>query len=76
MVAHDEADTGATVITTQRLTIPDPTAPLVVIDVDAFRQGDFSADADELRLVLDSLRVLKNRTFFSLLTDQAVELFV
>ena len=76
VVAHDEADTGATVITTQRLTIPDPTAPLVVIDVDAFRQGDFSDDADELRLVLDSLRVLKNRTFFSLLTDQAVELFV
>ena len=75
VVAHDEADTGATVITTQQLTIPEPNAPLVVIDVDAFRQGQFSTDTEELRPILDSLRVLKNRAFFALLTDGAVEWF-
>jgi uncharacterized protein (TIGR04255 family) len=76
VVAHDDEDSQATVITTQQLTNPEPNKPIVVIDVDAFRQGEFSVDADELRSILESLRVLKNRTFFSLLTDEAVELFL
>ena len=76
VVAHDE-EAAATVITTQQLTTPAPMVPtLVVIDVDAFCQGEFSPDHLELRPLLDRLRILKNRTFFAHLTDEAVELFV
>lgn len=74
VVAHDES-LSATVITTQQLTTTEPGVPLTVIDVDAFCAGEFSTDARELRPLLDGLRDIKNRTFFALLTDEAVELF-
>jgi uncharacterized protein (TIGR04255 family) len=76
VVAYD-SEASATIITTQRLTTPDPSGfPLVVIDVDAFCVGEFPTDAQALRATLNGLRTLKNRTFFSLLTDAAVELFI
>lgn len=76
VVAYD-SEASATIVTTQQLTTPDPSGfPLVVIDVDAFCMGEFPTDAQALRATLDTLRTLKNRTFFSLLTDAAVELFV
>jgi uncharacterized protein (TIGR04255 family) len=75
VVAHDEG-LPATVITTLQLITPEPGLPRIVIDVDAFCEGQFSADAGELRPVLDGLRDLKNRTFFAHQTDEAVQLFV
>lgn len=76
VVAFD-AETSANIVTTQQLTIPElNSSALVVIDVDAFRTGEFSTDPQELRTILDGLRSLKNRTFFSLLTDVAVQLFI
>lgn len=75
IVAHDSQE-AATVVTTQQLTYGEPNTPLVVIDVDAFREGEFSVDAHELRSALDQLRSLKNRVFFSMLTDEAVSLFI
>jgi len=75
VVAHDEG-LPATVITTQQLTTAEQGVPLAVIDVDAFCAGEFSIDARELRPLLDGLRDIKNRTFFALLTDEAVELFI
>ena len=75
VVAHDEG-VRATVITTQQLTTAEPGVPLTVIDVDAFCEGEFSIDARELRPLLDGLRDIKNRTFFALLTDEAIELFI
>jgi uncharacterized protein (TIGR04255 family) len=75
VVAHEEG-LPAIVITTQQLSTPEPGVPLAVIDVDAFCAGEFSIDARELRPLLDSLRDIKNRTFFAPLTDEAVELFI
>lgn len=75
VVAQSE-DRPATVITTQQLTTPESGFPLTVIDVDAFLEGEFSVDPSELRPILNSLRDIKNRTFFAHLTDEAVELFV
>lgn len=76
VVAHDQ-DLGATVITTQRLTTPAPNnSPLVLIDVDTFRPGEFSTNAHDLRPILNELRILKNRAFSALLSDEAINLFL
>jgi len=75
VVAYD-SEASATIVTTQQFTTPDPGGfPLLVIDLDAFCVGEFSTDPQALRQTLDVLRALKNRTFFSLLQDAAVELF-
>jgi uncharacterized protein (TIGR04255 family) len=76
VVAH-ENELPATVITTQQLSPFEPsTAPAVLVDVDSYREGVFSTDANQIRLVLDGLRELKNRTFFAHLTDEAIQLFL
>jgi uncharacterized protein (TIGR04255 family) len=75
VVGHD-LPTESVAVVTQRLTFAKTGIPIVVIDVDVFRAGRFSVDPGELRPILDSLRVIRNRTFFSLLTEEAVSLFV
>jgi uncharacterized protein (TIGR04255 family) len=75
VVAHDESTT-ATVISTQRFKTPASGLPSVLIDVDAFQFGEFSTNPQDLRTILEPLRILKNQTFFSLLTDEAVKLFL
>ena len=63
-------------IITQKLNIQDGPESNYVIDVDAFVLDEFSVNADEMRPILDSLRDIKNQTFFAHLTEEAVELFV
>ena len=46
----------------------------VILDVDVFLAGDFNPNAENLRPHLEILRALKNRTFFALLTEEAVKL--
>lgn len=72
VVRVDERD--ATAIVTQRLD-PIQRGRNFLIDIDVYRQGDFSANPDDLRPVLESLRVLRNQIFFGLLTEEALELF-
>jgi uncharacterized protein (TIGR04255 family) len=74
-----DRETSATAVVTQRLdAIPGEggVRPRILIDVDVFRIGDFSTSADELRGVLERLRVLKNNIFFSLLKDAAVDYYI
>lgn len=74
MVAHEDEDV---VIVTQKLENVAPERPTpVTIDIDVFVPGEFDSSADSLVRVLGRLRVLKNRVFFGLLTDAAVELYV
>jgi uncharacterized protein (TIGR04255 family) len=76
VVSHKE-DNRTAVITTQKLNVTDPgPSSNYVLDVDAFVLDDFSVSANELRPILDSLREIKNQTFFAHLTEEAVELFV
>jgi uncharacterized protein (TIGR04255 family) len=72
VVSHDE--TGATVIVTQKL--DRPTMPLpVIIDVDGFFEREFEISGSELGPALQTLRALKNRCFFALLTNEAVKMY-
>jgi uncharacterized protein (TIGR04255 family) len=65
------------VIITQKMDITsepgDPT-PLT-LDIDVYREADLSPEGPDLELVLRRLRELKNRVFFALLTDEALDLF-
>lgn len=47
----------------------------VILDIDAFKERDMAADAAEIWSELEQLRVLKNRCFFSTITDRAAELY-
>ena len=76
IVAQETEENLTTVITTQQLSLPEPNQPLVVLDIDAFRQEELPPEAGNLRPVIDNLRDVKNRAFFALLTDEAVNLYV
>lgn len=75
IVAHDPP-TQSVAIVTQRLTFAESGQPVVLIDVDVSRVNQFSVDPKDLRPILDSLRVIRNQTFFSLLTEEAVSLYL
>ncbi len=71
---YEEAE--ALAVVTQRLA-PEPktrTTP-VTLDIDVFREGQFGTSVSDLRPMLEILRTLKNRIFFSLVTPEAMELF-
>ena len=76
IVGHD-AQRQASAVVIQQLKEQQPGKSIVVtVDVDVFRAGHFPVDSTALREVLGSLRMLKNETFFSLLTDETVSLYV
>ena len=75
IVGQDE-QRQATAVVIQQLQGQQPGRSIAVtVDVDVFRTGDFPVDSTALRAVLGSLRMLKNETFFSLLTDETVSLY-
>ena len=76
IVAHD--DTGAIAVVTQKLDRPKTQATIVpvIIDVDASFMMEMEPKPEHLRGLLEILRTVKNRCFFSLLTDEAVKLYI
>ena len=75
IVAHDEPR-QATAVVIQQLKKPQAGQPLAItVDVDVFRIGDFPVDSVALREILGTFRVLKNETFFSLLTEETVRIY-
>ena len=75
IVGHD-AERQATAVVIQQLKLPEDGQPVAItVDIDVFRAGDFPIDSPSLREILDSLRMLKNETFFSLLTDETVSFY-
>ena len=75
VVGHDE-QRQATAVVVQQLNRREGEQPVAVtIDVDVFRTGTFPVDSSALRGILDSLRALKNETFFALLTDETVSFY-
>ena len=76
VVAHD-VEREATAVVVQQLKPRKEGQPIAItVDVDVFRRGDFAVDLVVLRKTLGFLRTLKNETFFSLLTDETVDVFV
>jgi uncharacterized protein (TIGR04255 family) len=74
-VVYDE-QTGATAILTQALDHITTPAPLpVILDIDVFRETNFSCESLDIWHYLTELRKLKNRYFFGLLTEAAMELY-
>ena len=75
IVGHD-AQRQATAVVIQQLKEQQGGQPVVLtVDVDVFRSGTFPVDSAALREILDSLRMLKNETFFSLITDETVSFY-
>ena len=75
IVGHD-AQRQASAVVSQQLQEQQPGKSIAVtVDVDVFRTGHFPVDSTALREVLGSLRMLKNETFFSLLTEETVSLY-
>jgi len=74
-VAHEDMLNGPVIIVTQSL-MATGGKPAVVIDLDAFKIGEFSADPDFLAGVLQELRALAKRAFFSLITEETARLYL
>lgn len=63
-------------VVTQQLNHDAQGRTIVILDIDVFRLGEFGVSAGALREEFETLRELKNRTFFSLLTEEAVRLYL
>ncbi len=50
----------------------DPSSVTVILDIDAYKVGEFDPHGAEISEVLAALRVFKNRIFFGSLTDVAL----
>ncbi len=75
VVAHDEQREATAVVVQQLKPKKEGQLIAITVDVDVFRMGGFPVDVAVLVKSLESLRALKNETFFSLLTDEAVSLY-
>lgn len=74
VVTHEPPDVGIVTQTMEARGGEDPVR--VTIDIDVYQEGDTPPDGGQLRSVLHRLRLLKNRLFFALLADEALELYV
>lgn len=74
VVVQDE-QTKATVVITETMEEPkdESTMPLI-LDIDAYRTGAFPTEGDKLWTQLGHLHELKNRVFFSSITDATKDL--
>jgi uncharacterized protein (TIGR04255 family) len=75
IVAHDEPRQATAVVIQQLKKQQAEQPPAITIDIDVFRTGEFPVDSAALLEILGALRILKNETFFSLLTDETVRIY-
>ena len=71
VVLYDKA-TGCSARVTQSLEPKSPSGSVLLLDIDAYRAGDWSVGDDSIRSTLESLRVLKNSAFFGCLTPKTL----
>ena len=76
-VVSQDAQRKAIAIVTQQLMRQHQKGKPITFKValEVFRTGNFPVDVTALRDILDSLRELKNETFFSLLTEETVRIY-
>ena len=75
IVGHDEERAATAVVVQQLKKQQGGQSVAITVDIDVFRTGNFPVDSAALREILGSLRMLKNETFFSLLTDETVSFY-
>jgi uncharacterized protein (TIGR04255 family) len=68
-------DSGAQTIVTQKLDASGGETTPLIIDLDVFFAREIAPEADNIRPYLDTLRRIKNRTFFALLTEKTAKLY-
>jgi len=74
VIAHEEPDV---VIVTQQMEVTEHgVPPSITIDVEVACHDGLSGDVEVIRAHLNRLRGLKNKVFFSLVTDETVSLYV
>lgn len=71
VVAHPSPHSS--LVVTQRMTTGGA-GPLLLLDIDVSENREFTGDMGDLSATLDSLRVLRNRVFFALVTEDTVNL--
>ncbi len=69
------AETGFAAIVTHALEPGTPSATPVVLDIDVFQAKHYPSMDQSVWAALDTAREIKNRVFFSSLTNKALELF-
>ncbi|OFV90127.1 MAG: hypothetical protein A3H95_13875 [Acidobacteria bacterium RIFCSPLOWO2_02_FULL_64_15] len=68
-----DGSTEATAVVAQRLEPATEKLTPFTLDIDVFKIGEFSVDPGSLEPLLQRMRELKNRLFFALLTNEALE---
>lgn len=75
VVVHDiERQLDANIIQAMERS-PTPDSIVVIIDIDAYKLGEFDPKSDEIWDILSQLRVLKNEIFFSSIRERTARLF-
>jgi uncharacterized protein (TIGR04255 family) len=72
-VAQVDTPIEAAAIITQRLEHATGESTPFTLDIDVFKNGDFSVEPRSLEPILQHLREIKNRLFFAFLMDEALE---
>jgi uncharacterized protein (TIGR04255 family) len=77
LLRHEVYDspTEAVIVCTQLLRPAAPQGASLVIDIDVFRQANFSVDGESTWRYVERLREVKNRLFFNLITEDCVRLY-
>jgi uncharacterized protein (TIGR04255 family) len=71
-----ESDFGANAAITQALEKPtDPNFVTIILDIDVYRVRQYEIDDEKIKLEFDELRQLKNKIFFSSITEKTTGLF-
>jgi len=67
---------GAVAIINQALeSVVDPKVVPIILDIDAFIQGNIEPDGDDIWSAFEKLHVFKNDVFFSYITEKTAELY-
>ena len=75
-VVLPDPSVGAIAIINQAVeSIADPKVVPIILDVDAFIEGNFEPDSDKIWDAFEKLHVFKNNIFFSYITEKTAELY-
>ncbi len=75
VVIHEPSFDGVAIITQVLEAMVKPNWAPIILDIDAFKVGEFDAKGPDIWETLEQLRLFKNRIFFESITEKTVSLF-